>query len=324
MRRLERPPTSERLTTSRRACSPTDNPPPRTYSHSHAQGHEDGQALSNNVGGSLATTTISPGLCRPRVDALATVDPEHDEARLFGESSTIAFVREVAQAARTDRTSPWIPTEDHATAVTSAATRALDSLEPLDLSLQGNEDAAVLPHRRKADDYLHCFWEFVHPLFPVLHGPTFTRRYEQLWLPHDPETSLSSVEETLFMPTLNLAFALGCQFSDLVPSDQKAAVANSFYERSRVILLFDVLGTTSVSVVQWLLLSGIYLQSTSHASHCWNSVGLAIRLAQSLGLHLERSSRNPEPQLKREMKRRIWHTCVVLDRSVPLFTRRRL
>ncbi|KAK1239806.1 hypothetical protein MKX08_007248 [Trichoderma sp. CBMAI-0020] len=87
---------------------------------------------------------------------------------------------------------------------------------------------------------------------------------------------------------------------------------------SRQVLLYDILGTTSVSVVQWLLLSGVYLQSTKYASHCWNSIGLAIRLAQSLGLHLEHPGPKSEGQLNREMRRRIWHTCVVLDRLLAM------
>ena len=281
----------------------------RAYSHTAAPGYETG---SIDVGSSNTISASSQSQHQSRVDALATVDPEHDEGRLFGESSTIAFVREVAQSARTDHASPWSTRGDCA--------EVSSSLEPLDVSLQSSEDTAALPHRRKADDYLHCFWEFVHPLFPVLHRPTFAARYAQLWLPYNATTASRNVEETMFMPTLNLAFALGCQFSALVPPDQKAATANSFYERSRLVLLFDILGTTSDFVVRWLLLSGVYLQSTSHASHCWNSVGLGIRIAQSLGLHLERPGQCPESPMKREMKRRIWHTCVVLDRSVNLLT----
>lgn len=186
------------------------------------------------------------------------------------------------------------------------------TLVPLHDLLPGQENLAVLPLRRNADNYLHCFWEFVHPLFPVLHKGSLVARYEQLWMPHD--TSKADTEDVTFMPILNLVFAVGCQFSDLLPAAQKASAAHSFYQKSRSVLQFDVLGSSSVSVVQWLLLSGVYLQSTSLASNCWNSVGLAIRLAQGLGLHVEYSDQRAETQRNREMRRRVWHTCVVLDR----------
>jgi hypothetical protein len=43
-------------------------------------------------------------------------------------------------------------------------------------------------------------------------------------------------------------------------------------------------------------------------------IGSALRVAQGLGLHLDRESHFSEGQLTREMRRRTWYTCVVLDR----------
>lgn len=243
------------------------------------------------------------------VDALATVRPdgEADDGQLYGESSTIAFVRAVTRQGQRGTHTPVqrLPS-------IHAALGPGSGLSRLDLSLGRKHAKASVPLRRNADDYLHCYWEYVHPLFPVLHRPTFEQKYARLWMPESIDR-LEDDGDLLFMPDLNLVFALGCQFSSLVPPDEKSLVANDFYESSRSVLLFDVLGSTSPGVVQWLLLSGIYLQSTRHASHCWNSIGLAVRLAQSLGLHLE-NGRHAVNQVEREMKRRIWHSCVVLDR----------
>jgi hypothetical protein len=190
-------------------------------------------------------------------------------------------------------------------------------LTPLDVSLGNRDNLAILPLRSNADDFLRCYFEFIHPLFPLLHKDSFILQYNRLWLPYD--NSRSGKEDLVFMCNLNLVFALGCQFSSLSPANNRVSTANQFYKMSRQVLLYDILGSTSVSVVQWLLLSGVYLQSTKHASHCWNSIGLAIRLAQSLGLHLEHPGPKSESQLDREMRRRIWHTCVVLDKCVSLF-----
>ncbi|UKZ95959.1 uncharacterized protein TrAFT101_010765 [Trichoderma asperellum] len=189
-------------------------------------------------------------------------------------------------------------------------------LAPLDISPGNRDNLAILPLRSNADDFLRCYFEFIHPLFPLLHKGSFTSRYNRLWLPCD--NSRSGKEDIVFMCNMNLVFALGCQFSDLAHPSHRASVANEFYKMSRQVLLYDILGSTSVSVVQWLLLSGVYLQSTSYASHCWNSIGLAIRLAQSLGLHLEYPESKSENQLSREMRRRIWHTCVVLDKLLAM------
>lgn len=249
-----------------------------------------------------------------RVDGLATVISEDDDSCLYGESSTIAFVRQVTRGARANDTAVLTSDQEDTTVYESGQTSSDTVLLPLDIQLSTSQNLAVLPLRRTADNFLHCFWEFVHLLFPVIHKTSFIAKYDQLWLPID--TPMSDDEEIIFVSNINLVFALGCQFSGQVPSDQKVSTANEFYKRSRHVLLYDILGSASVSVIQWLLLSGIYLQSTRHASHCWNSVGLAIRLAQGLGLHLENPARRSENQLNREMRRRIWHTCVVLDRYV--------
>ncbi len=59
-----------------------------------------------------------------------------------------------------------------------------------------------------------------------------------------------------------------------------------FYARAKSLLSFDMLGRGSIGLVQALLLMGQYLQSTESSGLCWNVVGLAIRVAQRIGLHL--------------------------------------
>jgi hypothetical protein len=255
-----------------------------------------------------------------RVDGLATVASPNDDECLYGESSTIAFVRHVTQGAHGHKQ----PADDSNSAGRQRLeTQARTSARPptLERVRERDESAAIYPHRRTADDFVHCFWEFIHPVFPVIHKTSFMARYEQIWSPHDngePNDSNAEVEEVVFSSTLNLMFALGCQFSRIVPASKRATVAEDFYRRSREIFIFDVLDSMSISLVQMLLLTGIYLQSTRYAGRCWNVVGLAIRAAQSLGLHSESASGRPENQLVRETRRRVWHTCVILDRYVTI------
>ena len=241
-------------------------------------------------------------------DGLATFDQA-----AYGPSSTVAFLRHIiargsraatphGESSRAKRRSGAIPSWQ------LERVRGLESSQ------------AVLPLRRNADDFVGCYWEFIHPMFPLLHRTTFVDQYERLWAGEDDRTAggLSrafDIEEPVFMAILNLVFALGCKLSSLVSASRKAAVADDFYQKSRLLAEFLIIDATSVSTVQLLALSGVYLQSTPYASRCWNSVGLAIRAAQSLGMHCEGSGRAVS-QLEREMGRRVWHTCVSLDRYV--------
>lgn len=256
----------------------------------------------------------SPGAdSASQVDALATVvSPKHDDSCVYGESSTIAFLRQLEQTEQDRESSTLTPQKSAADSRNSSKDCEPAALLPLRPSSEA--DLAVLPLRYRADKFLNCYWDFVHPVFPLLHKHPFAWKYQQIWLPH--EKFPQSAEDTVFLCNLNLVLALGCQFCRDIDAHERLTMANQFYERSQRVLLFDILGTTSLPVVQWLLLTAVYCQSTSHASRCWNSIGLAIRLAQSLGLHMEHSTHSVKSQVELEMKRRIWHNCVVLDRFV--------
>ncbi|KAH7121718.1 fungal-specific transcription factor domain-containing protein [Dactylonectria macrodidyma] len=258
----------------------------------------------------------SPGAEFPRqVDALATVmSPEDDDACFYGASSTIAFLRHVTDTDQGDQGSTSILNGTNVHKYSSSGDNQPIALLPLKVCHE--RDLAVLPIRHRTDRFLACYWDFVHPLFPLLQRPSFIARYERFWLPN--QTLSMGVEDMVFMSNLNLTLAIGCQLCKDIESNEQLAMADQFFDRSQHVLRYDILGSTSLSVVQWLLLTAIYCQSTKHASRCWNSLGLAIRLAQSLGLHIEHPTREAKCQVKFEMRRRLWHTCVVLDRLLAM------
>ncbi|KAJ4322522.1 hypothetical protein N0V84_004768 [Fusarium piperis] len=213
------------------------------------------------------------------VDGLATVSTTTGSECMYGPSSTIAFVQFCNEA---NRQGSVAETEQQVDQQPSAAIpEAIREKDP---------SAAVYPPRRTADDFVRCFWEFVHPVFPVMHKTTFMSRYNLLWSADEHETSndaMSEIDEVIFSSTLNIVFAVGCRFSESVPAASRASLAQTFYQRSRSIYRFEIMDSMSLSAVQMLLLTGVYLQSTQQATRCWNVVGLAIRAAQSLGLHVE-------------------------------------
>ena len=242
-------------------------------------------------------------------DGLATLSGHGNQAA-YGPSSTVAFLRHII--ARGSKPGTATPNGDDLKASNGdrkGGTHEASQPRPLQQSESGQ---AVLPLRRSADDFLLCYWEFIHPVFPLVHRTTFVNQYERLWTGGSKQPN--DLEEPIFMSILNLIFALGCKLSNFVPMNEKATVSDDFYHKSRQLSEFLILDATSVATIQLLALSGVYLQSTQYASRCWNTVGLAIRAAQSLGLHSEYNGRKSNTQLEREMQRRVWHTCVSLDR----------
>ncbi|OIW35725.1 hypothetical protein CONLIGDRAFT_627758 [Coniochaeta ligniaria NRRL 30616] len=198
-----------------------------------------------------------------------------------------------------------------------------------------------LPPRTEADSVVESYFESYHSLYPFIHRPAFYRRYLAVWTrqpdgftvrdaefpPLPTSTYYDSLSDRCFHCLLNLVFALGALFSTRNDELQRESVSRAFFERAKKLLDLDLLAQGSIGLVQTLLLMAQYLQSTSMSSSCWNVAGLAIRVAQGIGLHHETKGHDgslhyPEAgtcdQLHTEMGRRTWAGCVILDRVLSL------
>ncbi|OBT64168.1 hypothetical protein VE03_06238 [Pseudogymnoascus sp. 23342-1-I1] len=177
-----------------------------------------------------------------------------------------------------------------------------------------NIKGLVLPPRQLADSLLQCYWELFHPIYPVLHRPTFHDVYSQLWLPTEllGFTTHNMVQDVVFYSMLNIVLAIGCQRNEALTVPEREDLAGEFYRRSVNLVSMDALDTSSLQIVQLLILRGFYLLCTPHADRCWATVGVALRVAQAIGLQ---SAKPPEAssQLNREMRRRVWYNCFLLD-----------
>ena len=166
----------------------------------------------------------------------------------------------------------------------------------------------VLPPRKAADKMMKTFWNQVHVLYPIIHRPSFESFYHSLWTA-DENTS----DDSPVYSILNIIFAISCQLHKADMSDGKGMDADVYFCRAMQLLNMDFIGSASIELVQALLLVGIYLQSTEWPHKCYVVVGLAIRTAQGMALHLPTTSARMEP-LDREVIRRVWHGCVFMDR----------
>jgi len=190
-----------------------------------------------------------------------------------------------------------------------------------------------LPLRKDADALVEIFFARHGRIYPVLHQQKFMMQYERLWDSHvstqaSPKPCVglcTQKSKGKLLPTpVNLVLALGSLFRS--PSlEDNASRAEPFYcvaEETNLVQMMD--DEVDFELVQAGLLMGIYLQSTERYSKCWNLVGLTIRLAQNMGLHLEvvearrRGLLSPDSsQFEAEMRARLWYGCVILDTYVP-------
>ncbi|KFY90545.1 hypothetical protein V498_05887 [Pseudogymnoascus sp. VKM F-4517 (FW-2822)] len=190
---------------------------------------------------------------------------------------------------------------------------------------KGDQDSVVLgidlvlPPRRTADILLRSYWIGAHPLLPIIHKSAFLTRYERIWSGAPPSLENNREEssrqsELVFHFMLNIIFALGCRFISISGQGQLPGDLNSkqpFFDRAMKLMTLDLLEDGSIELVQSLLITVQYIQTLELSNKGWVILGMAIRLAQSIGIHLDVGR---ESQAKREERRRAWCVCILLDR----------
>ncbi|KAK1639089.1 fungal-specific transcription factor domain-containing protein [Colletotrichum phormii] len=279
-----------------------------------------------------------------RVTAMGTILAEDDledspnnsaEPDFYGRSSAVAFLKEAYSAMNSNS----VPARAQPSGGTPfrVSQQALPSVSTPS-SLYADFDKFLLPPRPFADHLLQLYFQRVHYLYPVFHKPAFERAYESLWQPTTTTATAAAATQAdddfrgvglgcspgadattiVFHSALNSIFALACNFADLTCAE-KAKSIEIFLLRSRKCLSVDLLEKNNLGVVQTLLLSGLVFQGTPFPDRCWNAVGIACRIAQGLGLHMDVVAAREEGfTLEMDVRQRTWQGCVILDTLVSM------
>jgi hypothetical protein len=251
-----------------------------------------------------SNTALNEPLSTPAVHAIigATQDEDAGEG-YFGTSSAGTFMQSVKRL---------VQQKIHGVPANIDSARYAHIRSPPSSghpTVQSKPVEYVLPSRRRADLLMSCYWTYVHVLYPYLDKTQMEQDYEKLW-----RADGSIDDERSFMCLINVIFALSSQIDESTPLADRQDSASVFYLRAKELL--DIFDTGSVRWVQSLLLLGQYHQSTSEPHPCWIFTGLAIRTAQSLGLQLPETSEAIADTRSRELLRKVWHGCILMDRVV--------
>ncbi|OAP63460.1 hypothetical protein AYL99_02687 [Fonsecaea erecta] len=171
----------------------------------------------------------------------------------------------------------------------------------------------VLPPRQQADRLLEVYWKIVDPLYPFVDKEDFMGKYQTLWTGNP-----TMDDEVCFICLLNAIFAISCILDSSIRPPDRVSSGEGFYKRALVHFDLEFLQHRSVHTVQCLLLLAQYLQSTSEPQQCWLFAGLAIRIAQSLGLDLPSTSARTSSGKPNDFLRKVWHGCVLMDRTLSM------
>lgn len=160
--------------------------------------------------------------------------------------------------------------------------------------------------------FINLFWQTYHTaLFPILDESQFKDHYQSLWTGGKERAPSALVDIIISMCMQYGISALPSDAQGVLVEGKDALVAGRWhYWRGQTLLAYE-LESPSPSTLQCHLLCAVYLCGGSFHNMTDNAVGLAVRTAYMLGMHLEPPQDMPERE--REHRRRLWWAVYVMD-----------
>jgi hypothetical protein len=173
-----------------------------------------------------------------------------------------------------------------------------------------------IPESQECNTFITLFFRNLHPMFPVLDRTTFEK---DVWrLEHSDLDQLEAVDIAI-LASVYAVTSLGMDESFGGPTERGWEYLQAAYH-----LTAFLIAVPYVSSVQALILVSVALRGRHKDGAAWNIIGLAIRIAQSTGLHRQLHENQILDTGSREYRRdvildaRIWWACYCLEKMMAL------
>ncbi|KAH9992334.1 fungal-specific transcription factor domain-containing protein [Russula vinacea] len=196
------------------------------------------------------------------------------------------------------------------------------------------EEVVTLPDATTQEKLLEVYFAYVHPALPILHKRSFL---EELNAIRQCGNNLESTSPLQFgrsrlhiSPLLLLVmFSVAARYtstrdSDRPPSESAMWTAGDVYLGEAKRLLDSSFSSSRPATCQALLLLGYREIGIGAMAQAWLYVGMAIRMAQDLGIHKSadqwtHGGTSLFTPVELQERRRIWYACVIMDKYVSTY-----
>lgn len=186
----------------------------------------------------------------------------------------------------------------------------------------------LLPKRRDCFAILDTMFEDLISMYPLLHRPTFIRRYAPLWNDRGDFQPDVAAGEEFALSELGLLYAcLAASVHNIGPDaefscENNAQRAHQWYVSARVMVLdLKIEQVADLESVQAMLMLSLHFLHVENEDASYKVTGIAVRAAYEIGLHLAARERGL-PQVKIELRRRTWWCLYLMDRRTSISTGR--
>ncbi|KAJ4352177.1 uncharacterized protein N0V89_007524 [Didymosphaeria variabile] len=178
-----------------------------------------------------------------------------------------------------------------------------------------------LPPQEVTEKLLECYMRTVHKSFPIL-PPQFEDQFRRYFQAVNSQRPFSVPDKWLAI--LNIVFAIGARYSHLINAEWQGEDCDHLVYMTRTVRLlgpWPFAAAPDLALIQVSGLLAFYYQVIGRVSRGWVMIGIAIRLALALGLHL----RNEDPKTpvgKKEITLRTWWSLHAIECQLSAITGR--
>ncbi|KAI1152510.1 fungal-specific transcription factor domain-containing protein [Nemania diffusa] len=260
--------------------------------------------------------------CTPPSPRDAAHSPRTQGLGYLGETSDVRFVNNLIRTTHSpDDFSGRDARDSTAEELANYDSEQLVSNRPL------SDPLAYLPcSKDTALDYLENYFTTIHIAYPFVRRRVLISKFETLL-----NTELHSLQSHSWLSLLYALLAIGAYYGSFRQKEPQTAMAShqSLFRRSTVLSELNA-SERSITRVSALLGQCFYLLAASEIERCLTLLGIAIRLGQSIGLHMnvddsklglaagDASSLASSEDEEAEMPSKVWYSLYVLDRLLAL------
>lgn len=182
----------------------------------------------------------------------------------------------------------------------------------------------MLPSRAHCDGLYQSFLDGVHPIMPLIHVPTFAAQYRCFWRWYPTHLEECPTGELTDNPTF-LPLLMAILYGGAISLSSKATTTLTRGEHTQASLTSHLYGATMAalgacafprsptvnSLTAFLIVQTCLIREEEPLTSC-SFVGLAMRVAQSMGLHRDGSLFGLS-DVECEVRRRVWWHILYLD-----------
>lgn len=170
--------------------------------------------------------------------------------------------------------------------------------------------------RSQEEHFLNLFWQTYHITIPILNEKEFRGYYNSLWTnafsPIEAKRKSSALVDSILALCVQYgtAFVIDGKADADSKMDDVSFAGRGLHCRSRKLLSSEY-ETPSISTLQCLIYSALYLSNASMLDVGHQTLAVAIGMAYALGIHHEATDSSSDA--KSSLRQRIWWTLFLLD-----------